>query len=212
MAENLTQTTTTEENVKEGKTSLKDKINPTALMWGWFGLGIIMVIIGAVAICKADQAISAISTLLGVISLVIAILIFTVRILGHMAYHTGKIIKPDGIIWFILAFLLFNTDLLMRIGTAVFTVAGAVVILTGVKAFCDALKNKDDKFWFVPKLIVSILLVALGIYGVIKADILFTNMTVIIFGIFFIIHGITLLIDWAGQIKYNRNFKGVEKD
>lgn len=176
----------------------------------WFIFAVGMIITGIMALLNYEKAIEAISTVIGIISIIAALCIFLVRAVQWRIFGEGRIIRPDGIIWIVIAFFMFNTNLLRKLGALAFIIAGIAVAAEGIRSLIAAVRSKEASSWFVPRLIFSALLIILGVYVIFNSEAIFVGMTVSILGLFFIMHGVELLIDWVGRMKYRRNFRGVE--
>jgi len=189
----------------------KKELYRKIFMLAWLLVGVAMAVMGVAALFNGQKTLAAISTALGVVSLLAAILITLVRIFQWRFYGSGKIFKLDGLIWLVAAILLFNTPILARLGKLLFIIVGILVIAAGIRSLYRAIVNKGGETLFVPGIIFSAVLILLGGYVVLNAQKLFLDTTAVVFGLFFIFHGASLILDWVGQVRYDRNFKEVEK-
>lgn len=177
------------------------------LLWLISGVG--MIIVGIMALIRRKEAIGAISGFLGVCALITGIITLIVRI--SQVKRLGKRnIGLDIIIWLALGILLLNTRILHRLGKLAFIIFGIVLICEGVRAFIACRKNKEEKGWYIPRMIFSVGFVILGIIVLANAEAIFTNLTALAVGIFFIIHGTELLYEWIGRAKHFYYFRGTE--
>lgn len=190
--------------------SKKDK---KQLVWLiiWLIAGIAMLIMGISAIINSAKAIQTISTLLGIFALAtggftVAIRISEAKVLGISKFSI------DGLIWLVLAILLFNTSLLSKLGKVTFIVIGIVVILTGAKNLFFAVADRNEGKGIVPRLIIPSIIVLLGLFVVLNAESVFNNLLALTIGIYLIVHGISILYEWIGRVKYFINFRGTEND
>lgn len=170
-----------------------------ALLILWLAAGIAMVITGIFVLFNRDKTISAISNLLGVCSLaagiiVVAVRIFQMKILGRRSFSL------DFLIWFIAAFMLFNTRLLNKMGKATFIILGFFILAEGIRSIAAAFTLRNEKSWFVPRLIFSIIFMLLGIVVIFNAEHIFTSMIVLSVGIFFIVHGFSIINEWLVRV------------
>lgn len=177
------------------------------LLWLISGIG--MVVVGILAIVNRQKAIGAISGFLGVCALITGVITLILRI--SQVKRLGKRnIGLDILIWLALGFLLLNTSLLGKLGKLAFVIVGVVLACEGVRAFIACQRNKDEKEWYFPRMIFSAAFVVLGIIVVVNAEKIFTNLTALAVGIYFIIHGTELLYEWIGRAKHFYNFRGTE--
>lgn len=175
----------------------------------WLIAGAGMLIMGIAALNNSDSTISAVSGLLGAGALVTGILTTVIRIFQVKTAGVGQL-SLDGVIWIILAVLLFNTDILNRLGKLVFVIGGIVMLIEGVRSFFAAYREKNDKQWYIPRIVFSVIFVTLGIIVIVNAEKIFRSMIVLSVGIYFIVHGLNILYDWIGRVKYFRNFRGLD--
>ncbi|MCI7766608.1 MAG: DUF308 domain-containing protein [Oscillospiraceae bacterium] len=177
------------------------------LLWLISGVG--MIIVGIMALIRRKEAIGAISGFLGVCALITGIITLILRI--SQVKRLGKRnIGLDILIWIALGILLLNTGILQRLGKLAFVIFGVVLICEGVRAFIACQKNKEEKDWYIPRIIFSVGFVILGVIVLVNAEAIFTNLTAFAVGIFFIIHGTELLYEWIGRAKHFYYFRGTE--
>lgn len=177
------------------------------LLWLISGIG--MIVVGIMAVLNRAKAISTISGFLGVCALITGVITLILRI--TQVKRLGKSsIGFDILIWLALGILLINTGLLNKLGKLVFVIGGIILACEGVRAFFACQRNKDEKEWYIPRMIFSAAFVILGIIVVVNAERIFTNLTALAVGIYFIIHGTELLYEWIGRAKQFYNFRGTE--
>ena len=175
-----------------------------ALLILWLIAGIGMVVIGIFAFINRQQTVDAVSGVLGVCALITCIVTAGIR------FSQAKF-TLDWLLWLAIALLLFNTKILQKVGSFTFIIIGIVVACEGARAFVYAFKNSDDKHWYVPRIIFSIIITILGVVVVFNSEKIFRGMTVLAVGIFFIVHGLNILNDWIGRAKYFHYFRGTEE-
>lgn len=199
-------------NIFESLASISKK-DKKQLVWLiiWLIAGIAMLIMGISAIINSSKAIQTISTLLGIFALAtggftVAIRISEAKVLGISKFSI------DGLIWLVLAILLFKTSLLSKLGKVAFIVIGIVVILTGAKRLFFAVSERNEGKGIVPRLIISSITVLLGLFVVFNAESVFNNLIALTIGIYLIVHSLSILYGWIGRVKYFINFRGTEND
>ncbi len=177
------------------------------LLWLISGIG--MIVVGIMAVVNRTKAISTISGFLGVCALITGIITLILRI-AQVERLGKRNIGLDIVIWLALGFLLLNTSILNKLGKLAFIIGGVILICEGVRAFAACQRNKDEKEWYIPRMIFSAAFVVLGIIVVVNAERIFTNLIPLAVGIYFIIHGTELLYEWIGRAKHFYNFRGTE--
>lgn len=181
----------------------------TVFLVFWFIAGMAMLIMGIAALKNSEKTISAVSGVLGACALATGGFTLAIRIFQLKTWGAGYF-RLDGIIWIVLAVLLFNTNILNRMGKIAFVIGGIVMLLEGVRSFISAYREKHDKHWYIPRIVFSAVFVALGIIVIVNAEEIFKGMIVLAVGIYFIVHGLNIMYDWIGRVKYFRNFRGLE--
>lgn len=177
----------------------------------WLAGGIAMVIMGIAAIFNRDKAMEAVSSFLGVCALITGIVTLGVRITQlKMFGRNGRFLCMDGIIWLLISILLFNTSILNKLGKLAFIIGGVIILYEGVRSFHDALKDKQDQDWYIPRIIFSVIFAAVGLFVIFRAEWIFKNVVVFSIGIYFIIHGASIIYDWIGRYRYFRNFRNLD--
>ena len=166
--------------------------------------GIAMIIIGIIAFLTSGQISSAISTLLGIAAIITGIITLALRLREKKNQGTMRF---DWIIWFILGILLLTTNLFSAIGGIIFVIIGIALILHGLNSFRLAVSAERKAV----KIIFSVAFVIIGVWMVFNASAIFDQIIAKAIGIYLIVHGAYLLYDWLGQVRYFRNFRGVEK-
>ncbi|MGN1106484.1 MAG: DUF308 domain-containing protein [Huintestinicola sp.] len=191
-----------------GSFSAKDRKKLIFLLL-WLISGIGMVVVGIMAVINREKAIGAVSGFLGICALITGVITLILRI-AQVKRLGKRNIGLDIFIWLALGFLLLNTGILNKLGKLAFIIGGITLICEGVRAFAACQKNKDEKEWYVPRMIFSAVFVILGIIVVVNAEAIFKNLTALSIGIYFIIHGTELLYEWIGRAKHFYYFRGTE--
>lgn len=191
-----------------GSSSASDRKKMIFLLL-WLISGIGMIVVGIMAVVNRTKAISTISGFLGVCALITGIITLILRI-AQVERLGKRNIGLDIVIWLALGFLLLNTSILNKLGKLAFIIGGVILICEGVRAFAACQRNKDEKEWYIPRMIFSAAFVVLGIIVVVNAERIFTNLIPLAVGIYFIIHGTELLYEWIGRAKHFYNFRGTE--
>lgn len=191
-----------------GNSSAEDRKKLIFLLL-WLISGIGMIVVGIMAVINREKAIGAVSGFLGVCALITGVITLILRI-AQVKRLGKRNIGFDILIWLALGILLLNTGLLNKLGKLAFIIGGIVLICEGVRAFAACQRNKDDKEWYIPRMIFSAVFVVLGIIVVFNAERIFTNLTAFAVGIYFIIHGTELLYEWIGRAKHFYYFRGTE--
>ncbi|MDY3791481.1 MAG: DUF308 domain-containing protein [Oscillospiraceae bacterium] len=191
-----------------GSSSASDRKKMIFLLL-WLISGIGMIVVGIMAVVNRTKAISTISGFLGVCALITGIITLILRI-AQVERLGKRNIGLDIVIWLALGFLLLNTSILNKLGKLAFIIGGVILICEGVRAFAACRRNKDEKEWYIPRMIFSAAFVVLGIIVVVNAERIFTNLIPLAVGIYFIIHGTELLYEWIGRAKHFYNFRGTE--
>lgn len=177
------------------------------LLWLISGIG--MVVVGIMAVINREKAIGAVSGFLGVCALITGVITLILRI-AQVKRLGKRNIGLDIFIWLAMGVLLLNTGILNKLGKLAFIIGGIALICEGVRAFAACQKNKDEKEWYIPRMIFSAVFVILGIIVVVNAETIFKNLTALAIGIYFIIHGTELLYEWIGRAKHFYYFRGTE--
>lgn len=177
----------------------------------WLAAGIGMIVMGVLSVINRAKTLAAVSGVLGTFALAAAVLTAVVRI--YQVKTSGK--RNFSLDWILLAalsFLLYNTDIFNSLGKLAFITGGSVLAAEGIRAFFAAFSRRHEEAWFMPRIIFSFIIFILGIIVIINAEKIFQGMIVLAAGIFFIVHGLNILNDWIGRVKYFRNFRGLDKD
>ena len=191
-----------------GSMSKKEKKELAGLAL-WLIAGIAMIIMGISAVLNRDKAISAVSNVLGICALITGLITLAVRIAAARLKGISGF-DLDWLIWLVVAFLLFNTSLLLKLGKLAFVIGGIAMLLEGVRSFFSAMKARSENEWYIPRIVFSVIFIVIGIGIIINAQVIFESMIVLAIGIYFIVHGTEILYDWLGRAKYFRNFRGLE--
>lgn len=176
----------------------------------WLIAGVGMIAIGIFALVNRGKTVDAVSGVLGVCALITCIVTAAIRVLQSKIMD-GSRFTLDWLLWLAIALLLFNTDIFRKLGSLAFLIMGIVITCEGVRAFVYAFKSSEDKQWYVPRIIFSVIITILGVAVVFNSEKIFSTMTVLTVGIFFIVHGLNILNDWIGRAKYFHYFRGTEE-
>ena len=177
------------------------------ILWLISGLG--MIIMGISALINSGKTLVTVSNILGTFALFTAVITFLVRI-SQKQKGTKVQLGFDWLIWFFISLLLFNTNILLKLGKIAFIISGIILIFEGIRSFIAAGKSRSEHEWYIPRLIFSGVFIILGITVIINAEKIFEGMIVLSIGIYLIIHGVVILYEWIGRFKYFRNFRGLE--
>ncbi len=175
----------------------------------WLAAGIAIIVMGIAAVINGGKALDVISGLLGTAALITGIATVLIRIF-QMKSHSKKDFSLDGIIWIILAVLLYKTSILKKLGKLAFIIGGIFMLLEGVRAFFAAFRDKSEKQWYIPRIVFSVIFAVLGIAVILNAEIVFTSMVGGAVGIYLIVHGSNIIYEWIGRAKYFFNNRGLE--
>lgn len=173
----------------------------TLVLWGIGGLS--MVITGICAFIAGWHVSAAISAVLGIAALITGGITLLIRLKEK---RDSSVMRFDWVIWFVLGILLLTTKILSAVGGIAFVVIGIALVLQGVNSFRLALSDKKPV-----KFIFSVIFVLVGVWMIFNASAIFDQVVAKVIGVYLIVHGAYLLYDWLGQVRYFRNFRGVEK-
>lgn len=190
------------------KMSASDKRQLAFLIF-WLIAGIGMVIIGISALANRNKTVETVSGLLGAGALVTGVITLLVRIFIRSKAGAGHF-DLDWALWLVLALLLFNTGLLSAMGKIIFIIGGICLLLEGLRSIYAAVRAKREKDWYIPRLVISVVLIFLGITVIRNAQRIFEGMIVLAIGVYFIVHGVIILYEWIGRAKYFRNFRSLD--
>lgn len=184
------------------------KVFSKALGILWPLSGLAMIIFGIVSVFNGGNVVGTISDLLGFAALISGIISLGVRLVGKRAFGSdGKWLSVDSVLLIALGIILINTRLLESLGSIVFVVIGIIIIYNSVQSLIAAAASKSrDDGWFIPRIVMGIILLCVGIWVLFNSRRLFNDISGLIVGIYFISHGVTSINDWIGRIKYNKNF------
>lgn len=140
---------------------------------------IIFFIIGAILFSSADAVLSFISIGVGIILAIYAIIEIVIYFINvrNQVYppHASHLVR--GIISIMLAiiFIFFSSI----VEQSIRFIIGAWILLTGITRLINALSmnKRNTKFW--PLLIVSLLITGIGVYTIVKGDIILTTIGII---------------------------------
>lgn len=133
---------------------------------------IIYFIIGGILLTNADKVLSVLSLVIGIILAISAIISLTIfYITSKKEEHETKkknLIYGIILIVFAIIFIFFSNIVAEFIRFFV----GGWILFTGIIRLINALSMNNKNTKFIPLLIVSVLLIAVGIFTIIKGDIL----------------------------------------
>ncbi len=171
--------------------------------------GIGMLVFGILALINSGETLTAVSGVLGAFALITGIVTLLVRIFRFKPSEK-LLFSLDWLVWLLIAFLLYNTDILYKIGKLVFVIGGIFMIIEGIRSFFAAYRQSSEMGWRTPRIIFSVIMASLGITVIINAQKIFEGLIVLAVGVYFIVQGTTVLYDAIGRIKYFRNFRGLQ--
>lgn len=174
-----------------------------------FASGAGMIIIGIAALCNHGKTIETVSGILGIAALAAGVVSLVMRFFLGQSDNNGRV-SIGGIVWIVIALLLFNTGLLSKLGKTVVLIVGIAVLFAAVKFMLTAHGLKSRQETYIPKAVLSGVLCLAGILLIINAQAIFEGLIVTAIGAYFIIHGTVFLYEWLGRLRYFRNFRGVE--
>lgn len=140
---------------------------------------IIFFIVGAILFSSADAILSFVSIGVGIILAIYAIVEIVIYFVGihNQIYppRTSHLIRGIISIIFAVIFIFFSNI----VEQSIRFIVGAWILLTGITRLINALSmnKKNTKFW--PLLIVSLLIIGIGIYTIVKGDIILTTIGII---------------------------------
>ncbi len=166
--------------------------------------GAVLIAAGIASFFINGAAISTISTILAVVALVAGIILLITRITEK---KNGGALRLDFVLWFILALLLFNTNILNSIGSIIVVIIAVFLIIEGAASLKNAVGTSAKE---ISKIIFACLFIVGGVFALLNARMVFNEVIGKVIGVYLVIQGANMLRDFWGQVKYNRNFKGVE--
>lgn len=189
-------------------------IKDTALRILLLVSGIALIIVGAVAVFHGYGVVGAISKVIGVCAIISGIISLIVRMkLESVVGAQAHFMSVDSIILIVIGVLFLNTRLLNSLGKIMFIVIGVIIIYNAVESLFSAFQSrKNEEGWFIPRIIVAILLLIAGIWVFCNAGKVFADMSGIIVGIYFISRGVQIVNDWIGDERYRKNFSYLDDD
>lgn len=165
---------------------------------------ILFFVIGAILFTAADKVIQAVSIGIGIILAVIAVIEFTLFYLStkkeYIDNKTGDLIF--GIVLLILAIIfIFFSSIVEHF---IRFIVGSWILFSGIMRLINALTMNNKNTKFIPLLIVSILLIAVGIYTIVIGNIIIQYI-----GIIMMIYAV---IETIGYIFYTKDTKIPEEE
>lgn len=158
---------------------------------------IIFFILGAVLFTSADKVITTLSKFIGVIFAIMAIGSFIVLFFQIRKNNVQKGNVLFGLISTALAIIfIFFSGLIEKV---IRYFIGAWIVYTGIMRLIDALFMKKNNPKHISLLIVSLLLIAVGIYTILFGDVIITSLGVIMM--------IYAVIEAVGFILYSKDSK-----
>lgn len=180
----------------------------------WLLSGLAMVVVGVIALFNGHGVIGALSKLIGICAIICGIVSIIVRI--KMSSITGSdahLMSVDSLILIVIGFLFMNTRILNGLGKIMFIIIGIVMIFNAVESLISAFNSRrNEEGWFVPRIVVAVLLLIAGIWVFSNAGRVFSDMAGLVVGIYFIAHGAGAVSDWIGRERYRRNFAYLDDD
>ncbi len=157
---------------------------------------IIFFILGAILFTSADKVISFISIAIGILLAVIGIINLTIYIHNvKKEIPTSKRHITVAVITLILAFIfIFFSNIVEQF---IRFIVGAWILLTGITRFINVLSINTKSRKFIPLLVVSILLMAVGVYTIVIGNIVLAYIGLIMM--------IYAAIEIAGYIFYTKD-------
>lgn len=174
----------------------------------WPITGAAMIILGIYSIFRGGAVVDTVSWLLGLGAIISGIVTLIVRFTRKSVFGSdGKWLSLDSVFLIVLGIILMNTGLLRALGKIMFIIIGIILVYNAVQSLIAAISGRHNKDgWFAPRIIFSVILLLVGIWVFTNAGRVFTDMSGIIAGIFFITHGVGTLNDWIGRVRYNKYF------
>ena len=172
-------------------------------LWGLGGLA--MIIAGICIFIKGYDISSKISALLGIAALITGGVTLRARVYER---KNGVTFRFDFVIWLLLGILLLTTNILSALGGIIFVLIGLGLIISGLGSARSAVSSDRKK---PVKLVFACIFIIAGAFMILNAAAIFDLVVSKAIAIYFVVHGAYLLYDWLGQVRYFRNFRGVEK-
>jgi uncharacterized membrane protein HdeD (DUF308 family) len=163
---------------------------------------ILFFILGAILFTSAEKVIATISIIIGVIfatSGVMSLVVYFFKAKNGTNYTKGSLIY--GIIAMILAIIFIFFSILVE--QFIRFIVGAWILFTGIIRLINVLSLNKNNNKFFSLLIVSLLLIAVGVYTILIGDIIFSTLGLIMM--------IYAAIEIAGYILSNKDSKEPEE-
>lgn len=180
----------------------------------WLLSGLAMVIVGVIALFNGHGVIGALSKVIGLCAIICGIVMIAVRFkIRSAAGAEAHLMSIDSLILIVIGILFMNTRILNSLGKLMFIIIGIVMIYNAIESLVAAVNSRrNEEGWFVPRIVVAILLLIAGIWVFSNAGRVFSDMAGLVVGIYFIVHGVGVVSDWIGREKYRRNFAYLDDD
>ncbi len=176
--------------------------------------GIALTVVGVIALFNGHGVVGAVSKAIGIAAVISGIISMAARIkLDSYVGAQAHFMSADSIILIVIGIIFLNTRILVGMGRLMFVIIGLIMIFHAVESLFSALVSiKNDEGWFIPRIVVGILLLAAGIWVFCNAGRAFTDMAGVIAGIYFITGGLRIINDWIGKERYRKNFSFLDDD
>ena len=173
-----------------------------------------MIILGIYSIFRGGAVVDTVSWLLGLGAIISGIVTLIVRFTRKSVFGSdGKWLSLDSIFLIVLGIILMNTGLLRALGKIMFIILGIILVYNAVQSLIAAISGRhNNDGWFAPRIFFSVILLLVGIWVFTNAGRVFTDMSGIIAGIFFITHGVGTINDWIGRVRYNKYFSYLDDE
>lgn len=164
---------------------------------------IIYFIIGGILFAKADEVLATLSLIVGIIIAISGIVSFVIYYINRkkdIEYKNHKNLVYGIVLLVIATIFIFFSNIVAQF---IRFIIGGWILFTGIIRLINSLSmnNKNNKF--IPLLIVSLLLIAIGIYTIVKGDIILSSVGLIMM----LYAGIEIL----GYIFYSKDKQEVEE-
>ena len=164
---------------------------------------IIYFIIGGILFAKADEVLSVLSLIIGIImaiSGIVSLVIYYINLKKEIPYKNHKNLAYGILLLIISIIFIFFSNIVAQF---IRFIIGGWILFTGIIRLINSLSmnNKNNKF--IPLLIVSLLLIGVGIYTIVKGDIILSSVGLIMM----LYAGIEII----GYIFYSKDKQEVEE-
>ncbi len=164
---------------------------------------IIYFIIGGILFAKADEVLATLSLIVGIIiaiSGIVSFIIYYINRKKDIEYKNHKNLVYGIVLLIIATIFIFFSNIVAQF---IRFIIGGWILFTGIIRLINSLSmnNKNNKF--IPLLIVSLLLIAIGIYTIVKGDIILSSVGLIMM--------LYASIEILGYIFYSKDKQEVEE-